>query len=518
MSSNLNKKSILQKTAQVSSATFISRALALLREVLVARFLGVGAISDAFWTAFKFPNLFRQILAEGALSAAFVPAYVKALKEKKTEQANGLMSASFLFFEGIVLLLYAFVLLKTPFVVKMFAPGFSQEQVAYAIPFLRIMFPYLFFVSSSALFAGALQAMNKFFVPAIGPALWNFVFCSFLLMGLLFGLSPTVACFGTIVGAIVQFLTHVIVYFRLGLKFGYITGESLILFKQVLSKFLPCLFGVGIIEINLFVSSMIASFLPKGTVTLLYYGSRFMNFPLGIFAVALSSILLPHFSRIVLYAPKRLNFYVLEVAKLVTWVIVPAMLLLMFVSGSIFGFAFGNRATPDIIFEAKWILIIYCFGLLFFSINKIFLSIFYSLKDTRSTTLAGCVGALVNLSGDLVGAYLWGSFGIAAAAVMSAVTMTSMYFWMLHSRHGFRFYSGNFFNFLGRYVLQLLLGCIGFIVAHLTILKFLQDTRWYHFFAYGFGFWPLVGILALIFVGLMFLTRKFFRVDLYFLS
>jgi len=519
MSFNLDKKSILKKTVQVGGATFASRTLAIAREVLTARFFGVGAISDAFIIAFRFPNFFRQLFAEGALSAAFVPAYVKTVKEKKMDEANGLMGSAFIFFEGIVLLMYAFILFNTPWVIKIFAPGFSQEQIAYAVPFLRILFPYLFFVSSSALLAGALQAMNRFFVPAIGPALWNLVFSSSLLIGIIFGLSPKFACFGAILGAVVQFVVHVFVYLRLGLKFGPITSGSLVVFKQVLSKFLPCLFGVGIIELNLFVSVMIASFLPKGTVSLLYYSSRFMNFPLGVFAVAFSSILLPHFSRVVLYAPKRLNFYILESAKFVTWVIVPALLMLMFISENIFStILLGKGGLPEHVYTAKWILIIYSSGLLFFSLNKIFLSIFYSLKDTWSTTVAGAVSAIVNLLGDLVGMYFWGGYGIAASAVLSALTMLLVYFYLLRKRHGFKFYSGNYFYFFGRFVVQLLVTGIIFIVSYLTVLQFLQTTNWYNFFACGFGFWPLVGLIVLLCALFMYFSRRLFNVDLYFLS
>src|SRR3989304_7745755 len=156
MNHHLSKKSILKKTAQVSLLTFLSRMLGIVREFLFVQFLGVGAVSDAFIAAFKLPNFFRHIFAEGALSASFVPAIVKTVREGNREEANGLITISFLFFEGLVLLLYGFILLKTEWVFYLLAPGFSAEQLAYAVPFLRILFSFLFFISSSALLAGAL--------------------------------------------------------------------------------------------------------------------------------------------------------------------------------------------------------------------------------------------------------------------------------------------------------------------------------------------------------------------------
>lgn len=518
MSLHLNKRAILKNTAHVGGLTFLSRILGIIREGLCVRFFGIGALSDAFIMSFRIPNFFRHVFAEGALSASFVPAFVKTVKENNRAEANGLMTISFLFFEGIILLLYIFVFFKTEFVINMIAPGFSSEQVGYAIPFLRILFPFLLFVSSSALFAGALQSVNQFFVPAFGTPLWNMVYVGTLLLCLSYSLSPYVVCFGIILGAFVQLCLNLFFYLKHHFTFGKIDAMSIAAFKSVLSKFLPCLFGVSIVELNLFVSGIIASFLPKGSISLLYYGSRFMNIPLGMFAVALSSILLPHFSRVVLFAPKRLNFYLLEVTKLVTWVIIPATLFLMFVSENLFRTLLGSKADIIQIKQAKWILILYLLGLIFLCLNKILLSVFYALKDTWSTTIAAMICALVNLVGDIIGMHFWGAYGIAAANTIAGITMTGLCFFFLHTRHGFRFYAGNYFNFLGRYGIQLLLGCAMFTVTFLIIFNRLASGDWYNFFMFGIGYWVLVIALGLLLMGLMFLSKRFFSVELYFLN
>jgi len=176
MKHQLHKKGIVKKTLQVSAITFLSRVLAIVREFLKIRFLGLGALSDAFIVAFRIPNLFRHIFAEGALNASFVPVFVQVIREERDEDANGLMSMSFMFFQGILLLIYLFVLIKTTWVVAFVAPGFSPEQAEYTAFFLRILFPFIFFVSSSALLGGALNAVNHFFIPAFGPVLINIFF------------------------------------------------------------------------------------------------------------------------------------------------------------------------------------------------------------------------------------------------------------------------------------------------------------------------------------------------------
>lgn len=482
MNLNLNKKAILKKTATISILTLLSRCIAIAREMLQIRFFGVGALSDAFIMAFRLPNLFRHVFAEGALSASFVPEIVKIVKGGNREQANGLMSISLQVLQSILLLFYIFVLYKTELVVKIIAPGFSVEQINYAITFIRILFPFILLVSGSALFAGALNAVNHFFVPAFGPTLLNGIYVATLVVCLKYHFDPTILCYGVLVAGFAQLIMHIIAYFRYGFTLGPVTQEALIAFKNVMRKFLPCLLGVSIVEINLFVGGMLASFLPKGSVSLLYYGSRFMNVPLGVFAVAFASVLLSHFSRVVTYAPRRMSFYLIEVTKFVSWFIIPVAALLAFMAERVFiTFLAKSPSHLDQVHQAKWILIIYAAGLMFFCINKILLSIFYSLKDTSSTTLASAIGVTVNLIGDLVGMHFWGVYGIAGAACLASFTMTVTCLIMLAKRHNVHFNVEHYTRFLARYALHLLLVGIVFWYIHEAFLTTL---------------WPLNGIPA----------------------
>ncbi len=516
MSQQLSKRSIVRKTLQVAILTFCSRILGVMREFLMVRYFGVGAVSDAFIAAFRIPNFFRHVFAEGALSASFVPVIVKTVKENNKREASGLMTISFLFFEGIILLMYAFVLLKAEWVINFVAPGFSAEQIYYAVPFLQILFSFLLFISSCALLGGALHAVNHFFIPALGTPLWNGIYIGTLILCLSYGLSPVYLCGGVIFGAFIQFLLHLFMYFKQGFTFAPIDPAARAAFKMVLTKFFPCLFGVSIFELNLFVSGSIASFLPKGSVSLLYYGARFMNIPLGMFAVALSSVLLPHFSRLVLYAPRRLHFYVLEVTKLVTWVIIPATMLLIFTAEPLFAFLLNGKATAEQISHGAVILMLYLVGLLFLCLNKVLLSMFYALKDTWSATKAAAICASINIGCDLVGMYYWGANGIAAANSISAVIMTIALITFLRTQHHVRFHLRPYLFFVMRYAVQLAL-CGGLVYGVSCLFLSLLPLSSRALFVAGLGFWAYTLTAATVLMGLLFVTRRLFRVNVYFL-
>lgn len=515
----LTKKSILTKTLQVSGLTFLSRLIAIVREFLQVSFFGLTALSDAFIVAFRIPNFFRHIFAEGALNASFVPVFVTMLKGEKKEHASGLMTVSFLFFQGILLILYAIVFLKTEWVMKLLAPGFSGDQAVYAVIFLRILFPFIFLVSSCALLGGALNAVNHFSVPAFGPALWNIFFVMSLVLCLYCKLSPVVLCFGVLVAGIAQVALNMYAYFKHGFTFGAITPGSLHAFRAVLSKFLPYLLGVSVVEINLFVGGIVASFLPQGSISILYYGSRFMNIPLGVFAVAFASVMLPQFSRLALYAPKRMGFYVLEVAKFVSWVIIPTSLVGMFIAPYLFqGLFFSKKVSPELMSQAVWVLVIYLSGLLFFCLNKMFLSMFYALKDPRSTAVISSVGALVNALGDIVGMYYFGIYGIAGATALSGLVMTVLCLVMLKKRHDISFYGGMYFNFLIRYLVQLSGGAVVFSLLYKMSFMALSLTPWHTFFSSGFVSATFTVSLAACIAVLLLVTKRWFRIKLYFIA
>jgi len=281
--------------------------------------------------------------------------------------------------------------------------------------------------------------------------------------------------------------------------------------------------GVGIVEINLLRDNVICSFLPKGSLTLLHVSNRFLNLPLGVFAVAFSTILLPHFSRVNVYAPKRLHFYLLETAKFVTWVIGPTMLFIFFSSNTIFTHLYQMIANkmppgPSRVPEATAILICYSAGLLFFCFNKVLINMFYARHDTWCPTVASIIATGTNFVFNIIGMYFFGAPGIAASTTISGITLTVTCLYFLYKKHNFRLYWGSYGLFLGHFSFQLFLAINLFLGGHFLVFSLLSYTPWYDIFYVQWGYWLFTIPLFLFTMMFLFLTRRLCKTNVYFLT
>jgi putative peptidoglycan lipid II flippase len=557
--STLHKKSIIRKTIEVGSSTLVSRVLGIAREVLLARFLGAGAISDAFITAFKIPNSMRKVFAEGALSVALIPTFVKVMKEDGKHEVNRLVTLSFLVFEGILFVLCLFIFFKADWIIRIIAPGWYQaqiveqityagipfvdgalnfvtsswdlfwsssygnhlEQVTHAVSFLRILISFIVFLSSSSLLAAALQSVNHFFVPAFSPILINIIWIAGILFCMLGNFPVHYMCFFLLAASFAQFLLHISVYLQLNFGFGAIDKQSWQNFKAVLKKFLPCFFSMSVMEINLFIATTLASYLPKGSISLIYYANRFMGVPLGVFALAFSTILLPHFSRISTYAPQRLSFYLLEATKFIFWVTIPFTLLMSFVAEKIFLTMFlSDKFSLAQVFEARNILIAYVIGLFFFSLNKILLNLFYSLHETKIPLYISLFAVVSYYSISKISLPLYGAMGLAMANVASAMLQSLLFVLFLHTKYDFKLYGKQFMLFLSTYLVNLTAIAAIFIAVYAGMVFGIAQLpeSFAHFFLYKIGFWLWVGPLSGVCMLLLYFSRPRFNVKLHFLD
>lgn len=539
-----------KKMIQVSGSTFISRILGMLREVVMARYFGEpGAISDAFFTAFKIPNSLRKMFAEGALSASFVPTFVELEKEDKRQETNSLMSLSFLIIEGGLLALCLFMFWKAAWVIRLIVPGWytpvgscsltgiacfdnvydlffgpaiAAPPVAYAITYLRILMSFILFLSSGALLASALQAVGHFFVPAFAPVLLNVVFIGALLVCGHFGLPPTILCYFLIFGGFLQFILHVAVYYRLNFGFGPINKDAWRNFGHVLQKFLPCFLSMSVMEIFFFVDSSLASFLSEGSVTLIYYANRFMGIPLGVFAVALSTVLLPYFASIGKQEPGKLSFYASEATKLVFWVTLPATILMCFFSDKIFITMFLSRKfTMAYAIASAEILRAFLYGLFFFSLNKILLNLYYALHETKIPLYITVAAGIINfITSYYVFMPIWGAYGIAFATSLSGAIQTVLFAWVLWARYTVSIDGKGFMQFALRYTLQVVVALIVFMVLYFAVqlgISYLPGSLPYLLIdTILFWFWS-IPLMGLMFYGL-FATRKQCGINAYFLE
>lgn len=538
-----------KKMIQVSGSTFISRILGMLREVVMARYFGEpGAVSDAFFTAFKIPNSLRKMFAEGALSASFVPTFVELEKEGKREETNSLMTLSFLLIEGSLLLLCLFMFWKAAWVIRLIVPGWytpvqacdltgiacfdsvynlffgpaiAAEPVAYAITYLRILVSFILFLSSGALLASALQAVGHFFIPAFAPVLLNIVFIGALLLCGYFGLPPAILCYFLIGAGIMQFILHLIVYYQLKFGFGPLNEKAWHNFGRVFQKFLPCFLSMSVMEIFFFVDSSLASFLSEGSVTLIYYANRFMGIPLGVFAVALSTVLLPYFASIGKQEPQKLSFYATEATKLVFWVTLPATILMCFFSDKIFITMFLSRKfTMAYALAASEILRAFLYGLFFFSLNKILLNLFYALHETKLPLYITVIAGIINFFASYYSMPFWGAYGIAFATSLSGAIQTVLFAWILWIRFKVGIDAKACLQFAMRYTLQVCAALACFFAAFFVFqysLTYLPGSLPHLLIdTILFWFWciPLMGLM---FLGL-YATRKQCGLNSYFLE
>lgn len=523
MAGGLSKSSILKKTVQVAFTTVSSKFLGLLREILAVRFLGAGLISDAFWIAFEIPNVLRQAFAEGALNAAFVPAIIKMGKNNQEEQINKLITLSFFIIESLVLLICFYIYFNSEQIILLVAPGFASNpyQLMTAISLNRILIFFIFFISSSSLLIGALQSKNQFFIPSLGPVFLNIFFITGFYLGLKFNLSVYFLAYIILFGGLVQLLLNLFAYLKLGFRFSFPNLETLSCFKHIMFKFIPCILTMSILQINFLIDKRFASYLEPGSISTLKYASGFLRIPLGAFGVAFSTILLSHFSRVFTFAPKRLSYYLLESAKLIFWLTIPSALLMSFFSYKIFYTTLlSAKFNAQDVLRASRFLIIFLSGLSFFALNKVILSIYYSLQSIVLPTIITAIAVLVNIVLNLMLYPFLGAEGIIIATVLSAVIQTILLVLVLNKYFKYRIYLSRFTSFLSKSFIQLLALFSSFYLIYklIELLIIKSSPNLYDFFINGIGYWLWIGPLTGLFFITMYFTRKLFGIKIHFID
>ncbi|MBU3694382.1 MAG: murein biosynthesis integral membrane protein MurJ [Rhodocyclaceae bacterium] len=291
---------LLKALLTVSSMTLLSRVLGFVRDAVIARVFGAGAVTDAFFVAFRLPNLLRRMFAEGAFSQAFVPIFAEVRNRHGEDAARALAVRCAGALILALLLVTALGVLLAPVVVMVTAPGFSAEPATFdlTVDLLRVTFPYILFISLTALAAGILNSHGRFSIPALAPALLNISFIVAALFVAPHLEQPVMAlAWGALVGGVLQ----------LGLQWPMLRGIGYGLMprldladegvRRVARQMGPALFGVSIGQISLVINTIFASFLVVGSVSWLYYADRLMEFPTGLLGAALGTILLPSLSR-----------------------------------------------------------------------------------------------------------------------------------------------------------------------------------------------------------------------------
>ncbi|MFZ1342614.1 murein biosynthesis integral membrane protein MurJ [Thiothrix eikelboomii] len=462
---------LLRSGAIISAMTMISRILGLIRDMVVARYFPVDGATDAFFVAFKIPNLLRRFFAEGAFALAFVP----ILSEYKEKQSRAALRDLIDYVAGtlglILLLISAIGMMAAPFLVEVFAPGFSQQAEArpeLAAEMLRITFPYILFISLAGLVGGILNTFGKFAIPALTPALLNVVMIAFAIWGSPYFDEPIMAlAWGVFVAGLVQFLFQIPSLMRLGLLPRFKVRRAHEGVKRVMRLMLPALFGSSVAQLNLVINTIIASFLAVGSISWLYYSDRFVELPLAIFGVALGTVILPKLSSDHAKADAQQFRSTMDWAlRLALLISIPATLGLMLLAEPILAavMMYGEFKWSDVEMSALS-LMTYAFGLPAFILVKVLAPGFYSRQDTKTPVKIGIISIFANMLLNLLIVLPWyyagwvgAHAGLALATALAAYVNAGLLFRILY-KEGIFAAQGGWLKHLARIALASVVMC-----------------------------------------------------------
>ena len=398
---------LLKSTAVVGGNTLISRVLGLVRDIVIARVFGAEAGTDAFFVAFKIPNFFRRLFAEGAFSQAFVPVLAE-YKEKDKEGLNELIANTAGTLGGILLVLTIIAELAAPWLVILFGPGFyleGGEKYALTVDMLRVTFPYLMLISLTALAGGVLNTFGRFAVPAFTPILLNFsMIAAAIWLAPLMDEPVTGLAWGVFAAGILQLAFQLPFLARLGLLRWPRWGRAHAGVRKIMRLMVPALVGSSVVQINLLLDTVIASFLVTGSVTWLYFADRMVEFPLGVFGIALATVILPKLSQQHAEADPEAFSRTLDWA--LRWVMIiglPAAVGLLMLAAPIIStlFEYEAFAAGDVQMAAL-ALMAYTIGLPAFILIKVLAPGFYARQDTKTPVKIAIRAMLANMGMNLL--------------------------------------------------------------------------------------------------------------------
>lgn len=525
-------RSIIKKALGVGSSTLLSRFFAYIREILLIKYLGIGFISDAFFIALRVPNSLRKVFAEGALSSVLVPAFIHAEAKYGNSGMNRLLTLSFVMIETLVGLIVIGMYFFADYIVYGMAPGASVEQLQASVRFLKILAPFILFLSSSAVLASVLQATHRFFIPSIAPAFLNFLYVLFLFVGIYFSWSVETFCWFMIIASVINLLVHIWVCLLYNFKIQSPDKQTWHGLLQIVLQLLPCLLSVAIGEINFWIDSGFASYLESGTLSLLRYAYQFVNIPLGVMVSSLSIVLLPYFAKIG-HSKQELGRYLSEAITFVVWMMLPMTFVMIFCSREIFETMFSSDTfTSYHVTQAQLNMNAYVLGLTFFALEKILLNAFYALQSTAIATAVAFLTIGMNYFMNSWLMSLYGGMGLALATSITAGVRIIMFILILAYYFKINFHPQLLWKLFVRYCFQLVILGTMFMSFAMMIREWIAQLQFSYFvgfarlsvainpyfFLHSFGYWIWFGPLAAVFFLAIYGTRKLFGISFSYLD
>lgn len=415
--------------------TMISRVLGLIRDVVVAGYFGASGASDAFFVAFKIPNFLRRLFAEGAFAQAFVPVLSEYRSQRDLTAVQFLVNRTAGSLGFVLLLVTLLGSIGSPLLAMLFAPGFylsGSESFGLAADMLRITFPYLMLISLTAFCGAILNSYERFAVPAFTPVLLNVCLIgSAVYLSPLFDPPIMALAWGVLMAGTVQLLFQLPFLARLRLLPVPQAGWKDEGVRRILKLMLPALFGVSVAQINLLLDTVLASFLQTGSVSWLYYSDRLAELPLGVFGIAIATVILPSLSR--KHAEKSGD----EFAKMLDWAVrmvlligIPSAVALILLAEPLLTtlFHYGEMTDRDVSMAAMS-LRAYGLGLLAFMLIKVLAPGYFSRQDTKTPVKIAVKAMVANMVFNLILIFPLAHAGLALATALSAFMNAG---WLLH--------------------------------------------------------------------------------------
>lgn len=413
---------LLKSTTTVGAMTLLSRILGLVRDVVYARLFGASFLMDAFFVAFKIPNIFRRWSAEGAFSQAFVPVFADYDQNRQPAEVRELVDRV----TGTLgLLLFAITVLgivAAPLLILAFAPGFAAAtteaaRFGLAVDMLRLTFPYLFFISLGALAGGILNTYHRFGVPAFSPVLLNIVMIVFAAFVAPYYERPGMAlAAGVFAAGVIQLAFMVPSLRRIRLLPRPRWGAQHPGVRRILGLMVPAIFGSSVAQLSILLDTLIASFLVTGSISWLYYADRLMEFPLGIFGIALATVILPNLSR--QHASASGEAFAATLGWSIRFVVLisaPASVGLVLLAGPMLATLFyGGQFTAADVRMASYALMAYGAGLAALTLVKVLAPGYFARQDTRTPVRVGLIALGCNMAFNLAVVAPWAYAGLPA--------------------------------------------------------------------------------------------------------
>ncbi|UFN70076.1 murein biosynthesis integral membrane protein MurJ [Vibrio alginolyticus] len=506
-------KRLLKSGMIVSAMTFISRVFGLVRDVVVANLMGAGASADVFFFANKIPNFLRRLFAEGAFSQAFVPVLTESHAQGDMDKTRELIARAAGTLGVIVSIVTILGVLGSGVVTAVFGFGWfldwmhggpAAAKFELASVMLKITFPYLWFITFVALSGAILNTLGKFAVSSFTP-----VFLNVMIILAAWFISPQMEMpeiglsIGVFLGGLVQFLFQIPFLIKAGVmvkpKWGWRDPGVV----KIRTLMIPALFGVSVSQINLLFDTFIASFLQTGSISWLYYSDRLLEFPLGLFGIAIATVILPALSR------KHVDAQSEGFAQTMDWGVrmvillgLPAMLGLMVLAKPMLMVLFmRGEFSPQDVHQASLSLFAYASGLLNFMLIKVLAPGYYSRQDTKTPVKYGIIAMVTNMVFNAIFAYFYGYVGLAIATALSAFVNMALLYRGLHIAGVYQITKRNVF-----FIIRLVIAGAAMVAA---ILWQLEDMPvWLDWsFAHRSGvLGMLIGLGAVVYLVVLFLT------------